>query len=166
MSTLSNILNLLWGPFDHVLAKSMSLIKTELRKHVILYQESWPILKGPRETLCIPVGSPVFCMYFKNTEKRKKQRKQHLLRQTMSNCVDPDNVSYLLYRHCPSRWVMLTDFSFHGPPCREWKSNLIHIDLLSNCWVQLLWPGLKVLCEQDNKFFLHKAFSSAWETNS
>lgn len=76
MSALSNILNLLWGPFAHVLAKSMSPIKTELRKHVMLYQESWPILKGPRETLCIPVGSPVFCIYFKNAEKRKKTAKK------------------------------------------------------------------------------------------
>lgn len=119
-------------------------------------------LKGP-ERLSASLWALLCSVYISRMQKKGKrqQRKQHLLRQTMSNCVDPDNVSYLLYRHCPSRWVMLTDFSFHGPPCREWKSNLIHIGLLSNYWVQLLWPGLKVLGEQDNKFFLHKAFSSA-----
>ena len=42
----------------------------------MLYQKSRPIPKGPMMTVCVPVGSLVLCIEFRNAGKRKKTVKK------------------------------------------------------------------------------------------
>lgn len=56
-----------------------------------------------------------------------------LVREIMAPCLDPDNISHLLYRHYISRWVMLTDFLLMNH--HTGNGTIIHKNLLSNSWV-------------------------------
>ena len=133
----------------------------------MLYQKSQPTPKGPIMTVCIPVGSLVLCIQFRNAEKRKKTMKKLTLSQRDYEQLCGPRYCFLFALQTLSFQLSnVTDFSFHVPPLREWKSNLIHKGLFSNCWVQSLCSGLEVLGEQVNKFSHHKAFSSVWESNS
>lgn len=133
----------------------------------MLYRENWPIPKGPITTVCISVGSLMLCIQFRNAGKRNKTMKKLIPSQGDQEQWCGHRLCFLFALQTLSFQLSnVIDFSFHVPPLREWKSNLIRKGLFSNCWVQSLCLGLEVLGEQDNKFSHHKAFISVWESNS